>query len=246
MSRADATRMKPLIACCPADARRLPAAASPPAESGEPMLAAVEAPLLPSGAPPNILVGVAFVVAWVLCGLLIAVLMRRRGHELGTIVAIGLVFGPLLLAILRRSDDGVPARVISPGSRRAGEVDVVVTVDGSRPETVTTALGVLDLLGDSVRRVTLAAAVEYEAIDDETWDDAKRAASMDLELAAAALGDRHAPELLLLGGPAGRAQLRYAAERHYGVVVVPQGSVRIPRRRGDRVPLIVVAGEPGD
>lgn len=165
----------------------------------------------------------AFLVAWVATGLVTAYVLRRRGHDMRPTAALGLVLGPLFIplarGIVREREALAPARVLSGGRRSRGSVDVVVGLLGPG-ERVGDVRPVLDLLGDCLGRVTVAAAVDYESAASDDWCGAKLRAVVELEVAAALLADRWEAATVLVPGRPDRASVRYASDTGHDLVVL--------------------------
>lgn len=185
-------------------------------------------------------------VAWVVVGGITAVAMVRRGHDAATWAGIGFLFGPLAVAAAvaasRASTAGGDVRVLATGRPGPGGVDVLVGLDGS-PEAGAALAAAVDLHGDRIGRLTLAAVVPHDAEPGPevalTLDDAARTVA-GLE-----------PGRVILRGEPAAALARHAAEEGYALVVVgargrgrsssPLGSVAARLAGGAAVPVLVGA-----
>jgi nucleotide-binding universal stress UspA family protein len=106
-------------------------------------------------------------VTWVAIGLALAVYMGRRGHTAFGWGVIGVVLGPLavLLAVqaVIEEPDHASLKTVDGGIPGVGSLDVLVGIDGS-PEAAAAAVTALDLFASSMRRMTLAAVVDYDRV----------------------------------------------------------------------------------
>jgi nucleotide-binding universal stress UspA family protein len=174
------------------------------------------------------LVVVLVVTAWVAAGACLAVVMRRRGHELFPWLLPGVVFGPLLVPYawdqLRRDRDAHP-HVFSAGAKGTGAVDVLVGLDGS-PESRAAMRAAVALLGPRIGRFALATVLDFETampdvelLEDAGWVDARRRFAAELAGTAATI-EGVAPATVLLGGPPARSLAEYAEEHGYELLVI--------------------------
>jgi nucleotide-binding universal stress UspA family protein len=115
-------------------------------------------------------------VTWLAIGVVLSVLLGRRGHSAFAWFVIGLMLGPLAIPIAvvawRRGED-LDVEIVRPASSPAGEdgggdrVDVLVGFDGSA-ESRAALHAAIDLFGARLGRLTLATAIPYDGgIDDE-------------------------------------------------------------------------------
>ncbi|MDX1621598.1 MAG: universal stress protein [Nitriliruptorales bacterium] len=174
---------------------------------------------------------VVFASAWVLVGLVTAVVMRRRGHDLGVWAVLGTVFGPFSIPLAAeqvRRAIGVPARRIEPGRPGGGSVDVVVGIDGSSTACAAAA-AVVERFGGALGRLTLAAVMDADSAvasgapdTAELWGEDLRAEGTCRERLEQA-ADRVAgiePEMVLLGGDPATVLVRFAQDNGYDFLVV--------------------------
>jgi nucleotide-binding universal stress UspA family protein len=197
---------------------------------------------------------VAVLTTWALVGLVAAVAMRRRGHNLAPWAALGAVFGPLVipLAVMAaRNEPYARPRPISPAVAGGGPVDVLIGTDGS-PDATRALSAAAGLFGGNAGRVTVAAVVDYDAaLGDESEDDTVARTRALLESEAARWPGGTAGTVLLAGNPA-QALVDHAQQERYHVVVVGTrgrgrskavlGSVAATLAKGAPVP-VLMAGE---
>jgi len=198
---------------------------------------------------------------WLAFGLALAVLMRRRGHEMLPWLIPGLVLGPLLVPYARhqlRREARARARPVGGGTAAGGTVDVLVGTDGS-PESRAATHAVLQLLGPRVGRLTLARVISFEAampdsdlLLDPDWEDVRERHAAELAELAAALRTFDGLAAVLLPGEPARALSQYAERLGYELLVVgPRGkglahallgSVAAELARHAKIP-VLIAGQ---
>ena len=159
---------------------------------------------------------------WAICGVIIATLLARHGHNFWLFVLMGLGYGPFLVLVWLRGVRGQPVRsvIIKPGGGQAnaGWIDVLVGLDGSEA-SVTSAHEVLKTLGAGLGRVQLASVLDHEISNqpDAFTADERRIAY--LEQAAIELDVPHA-EIVLLAGRPDKALLEHADRNNFDVLVI--------------------------
>jgi hypothetical protein len=99
----------------------------------------------------EMLIDVRAVVGWnrrIGIGVMVAAVAARRGHDAGPLVALGLLFGPLLAVTAVAPDDSarVGSEMLAPGHDRGGKVAVLVVVL-DEPMRTAEALPFLQSLG---------------------------------------------------------------------------------------------------
>lgn len=127
---------------------------------------------------------------WVLTGIVVAFLMRRRGHEFAVWLALGVILGPLMipLAIER-------ARYHSMAERESRAIptpphkgfDVVAGVDGSE-ESAQAIKSALKLFGDQVTSLTVATVLDYDSESAAAGPEPKENAQRMLDEIVADIG----------------------------------------------------------
>lgn len=197
------------------------------------------------------LLGIA--AAWAAIGLMLAVVMGRRGHNSFGWLVTGTLLGPLGLVLAIdswRHDEQwqpapVPAEAPTPG---AGPVDVLIGYDGS-PESAAAADAVVALFGDRIGRLTAATVVSYGDLREE----GRQAREALRALAARAPGRTF--QLEVLAGHPATALATHAGEGGYDVVAIGTrgkgiskaflGSAATELARSSKVPVLLVGGGPG-
>jgi nucleotide-binding universal stress UspA family protein len=192
---------------------------------------------------------VAVVVTWFVIGLVLAVVMGRRGHAPFSWFVLGTLLGPLALVLAldaarreRRAAGPAPA----PEPARAGGLAVLAGVDGSA-ESLAALDAACRILGPRIARLTLAGVVTYDAAESglAVEREAVGRALDEAAARAAALG----PRTVVLVGRPDEALARYAAEGGYDLVVVGRrgrgrsravlGSVASRLAAGTPVPVLI-------
>jgi nucleotide-binding universal stress UspA family protein len=156
-------------------------------------------------------------VAWVMTGVVLAVLMRRRGHHFLVWLVLGSVLGPfaVFLALERLRDRPLPN-----ATELAGDCDLLVGVDGSA-ESVAALRDALGLLGDRLTSVTIATVLNHDERDTPAGDDARRSAQRMLD-DVVTLIEGHEARSEILYGRADEALIAYA--RAAGAEVIAVGA----------------------
>lgn len=154
-------------------------------------------------------------VAWVMTGVVLAVLMRRRGHHFSVWLVLGSVLGPfaVFLALERLRDRPVPDAAELPG-----ECDLLVGVDGSA-ESVAALGDALALLGDRVTSVTVATVLNHDERDTPAGENAHRSARQMLDVVVAGI-EGHDARAEILYGRADEALIAYAQAAGAEVIAV--------------------------
>ncbi|MEA2686857.1 MAG: hypothetical protein QOE93_2052 [Actinomycetota bacterium] len=186
-------------------------------------------------------------VIWLATGVVLSVVMGRRGHNGFGWLVTGTLLGPfgIVLAVDagRHGEHLAPLAVPGPGpsTAGAGPVHVLFGSDGS-PESATALDAAVALLGDRLGRLTVATVVPY---GDVTAPE--RRAKEGLRR----LTDRApAADLEVLHGHPSTALRQFAAEGGYGLIVVGSrgngltnaflGSAAEELARHSEIPVLVV------
>lgn len=104
---------------------------------------------------------------WLTIGVVLSVLMGRRGHSGFSWLVLGTLLGPL--AVILAFDAWLHGEAIEPevirregaGMPRQGPVDVLVGYDGS-PESMAALNAVPAILGERLGRLTVATVARYD------------------------------------------------------------------------------------
>ncbi|HZJ28160.1 MAG TPA: universal stress protein [Acidimicrobiia bacterium] len=194
-------------------------------------------------------------VAWVTIGVIAAVFMGRRGHAPFSWGALGAVLGPLVIPLALgdvKREREAHAVTLSKGESGSGPVDVLVGIDGSQA-ALAALTAALDLLGDRVGSITLAAVLDYDtAQSDRPWserDHAEAALADAAELATQRTG--RAPTTTVLAGVPAHALADHAVEagaellaigsRGHGATKAVLGSVATHLAASAPIPVLVFA-----
>jgi nucleotide-binding universal stress UspA family protein len=163
------------------------------------------------------------VVAWLVIGIVLAVVMGRRGYDAWSWGVVGAILGPLAIpvALSWRPEARSTERVLRAGDARAAGVSVVVGVDGS-PESLAATREVVDLLGERLGALTLATVVDFDAAVPST----SAAGSVRVEVAqelldtAAAEIPAQRPTGVVLAGRPADALLTYVAHHNVDLIAI--------------------------
>jgi nucleotide-binding universal stress UspA family protein len=196
--------------------------------------------------------GVLFVVvagSWLAIGLMLSLLMGRRGHDAWSWLVLGTLLGPFAIALAidaARHRDARIGRRVATGTAMGGPVDVLVGIDGS-PESDAAAVGVLALFGPRLGRVTLAAVVPYD-----TGREVERAAERNLAHVERHFEEGEAEAEVLHGRPS-ESLGRFAREAGYDLLAIGTrgtgrtktllGSTAVDLARASKVPVLMFGGE---
>lgn len=194
----------------------------------------------------SFLAGVA--VVWLTIGVVLAVVMGRRGYNSFGWLVLGVVLGPLSLVLAfdasRHSEHLRPVsltqpQTVSPGP---GLVDVLVGYDGS-VESVAAFNAVAQLFGDRLGRLTVATVSSYGDVRSE-----ERRAKERLQALAGRPG--HAFDLEVLHGHPSVALSRRAMEGGFDIIAVGTrgagiskaivGSAATELARQSKIPVLLV------
>jgi nucleotide-binding universal stress UspA family protein len=196
---------------------------------------------------------IAIAVGWLAIGLLLSIVMGRRGHDSFAWLVTGTLLGPLAVVLAiqarRRTEMLQPASLRRPPAiPSSGPVDVLVGFDGS-PESRAAVEMVPKLLGDKLGRLTVATVVPYGEIREQ-----ERLATKALRtLEGRAVGVEC--DLELLHGQPAAALSQYAVEGGYTLIAVGTrgagitkailGSAATQLAGNSKVPVLLFAAEGG-
>ena len=173
--------------------------------------------------------------AWIVTGIVLGLVMGRRGHNAFGWLVIGSILGPLavIIALVLAHDEPQGAsRTLVPAVRGQGPVDVLVGLDGS-PEAANALHAALAILGPRVGRLSLAGVVDYDLAATDPPAEGERQLRAELarqeayvlslaprfELASAASHAAH-PEVVILTGRPSTALTTKATEEGFDLIVV--------------------------
>lgn len=184
--------------------------------------------------------------AWMLEALALGYVMGRRGYEAYSWTFLGIVLGPIAVAVALGSVFRPPSReprLLHGGRRRTGSTDVLVGIDGS-PESSAAVDRAASLFAGSAGRITLARVVPVDATRDS-----ERLAEIQLAAACAAHPELDPSTVVLRGEPV-TALRDYVNRLGYDVLVVGTrgggktramlGSVAMALARGVGIPVLLV------
>lgn len=160
------------------------------------------------------------VLAWVASGVVVAIVLSRRGHHLRSVLGLAVVLGPLFLPLalefVRRREPAARPIALDPRPRPGTGQHAIVAVLGE-PESVVDALPVLASFG-SVTALTLAAPIDYESADRAHPDEVRREAERRLTAAATFLTDVTPSRVLVPGTP--ETALARLVEPEHDLIVI--------------------------
>jgi nucleotide-binding universal stress UspA family protein len=188
-------------------------------------------------------------VVWLTIGVVLSIVMGRRGHISVGWGALGAMLGPLAvvaaLATARHEKEERPS-VVKPAVPLGGPVDVLVGIDGS-PECRMALQKVIALFGPRLGRLCLATVVPFEDVPAH-----HRRAVAELHRYARLSGIAGAGEELLVGPPAealsefactGGYQLLAVGGRGKGLSKAVIGSTASALAASCQVPTLIVSAE---
>lgn len=173
----------------------------------------------------------AFFAGWIGVGVVLALLLARRGHDRRLMLALGIGLGPLMGIIavdaLRRRERSTPRLVLAPGTAQGGDLDVLVLVEGG-PDAVAALAPTLQAIAPELGTVTLARVVDHEWLED----DEPNAVVEEAKEALATAGDLLPvdPALIVLPGTAEEATRTFRDRPGPSLVLVAVDGTG-PRRR---------------
>jgi nucleotide-binding universal stress UspA family protein len=144
------------------------------------------------------------VLIWVAVGLVLAFVMRRRGHDFAVWLVLGAVLGPLAvpLAIERVRFHRASERLWrSTGSPPHLGFDLLAAVDGSE-EAVMALETALGLFGDRISSLTLVTVRDYDSQASYTGQEVQTEARQLLDEVAQQLSYEPVDKQVLFGHPA--------------------------------------------
>jgi len=195
---------------------------------------------------------IAIAAGWVAIGLVLSIVMGRRGHDSFGWLVTGTLLGPLAVVLAidarRRAEQLDPANLRKgpPAIASSGPIDVLVGFDGS-PESRAAIDTVPTLLDDRLGRLTVATVVPYGEVREREHLATKALRSLE----GRAVGVEC--DLELLHGQPAAALSEYAAEGGYSLIAVGTrgagitkailGSAATQLAEHSKVPVLLVTAE---
>jgi len=159
-------------------------------------------------------------VTWLVTGAVVALTMRRRGHDFWVWLVLGTVLGPLSVPLALERARFHPATFEEVGDLQplSGRFDVLAGIDGSA-ESAAAVRSALALFGECVTSLTLATVLDYDTAGTYTGAEHQADAEGWLSRAATEIGFEPV-ETTVLFGRADKALAEFARERGFELVVV--------------------------
>ena len=142
-------------------------------------------------------------LAWAAIGVVVAFLMRRRGHDLFVWLVLGVALGPLVvpLAIERaRYHSAVEHQSRGAPTPPHAGFDLLAGVDGS-PDSVNAIDTAVSMFGGRVSSVTIATVLDYDAQDSVTGQEVQEEARKMLDEVSAKIIYDPVDKMVLFGRP---------------------------------------------
>ena len=188
-------------------------------------------------------------VVWLAIGLVLSLVMGRRGHAPFGWFLVGTALGPLAVVLALtslRPEEPRPTQVSAAASEGSGPVDALVGYDGS-PEATAALDTVVALLGSRLGRLTVATVIPHKApageeksavaaLEEVCASASRSAAGLEVlrGLPAEALGDRAVE---------GGYRLLAVGTRGTGLATAVFGSTASGLARTSKVPVLMVGAE---
>ncbi len=164
----------------------------------------------------QVLIGLA--IAWLLTGVLLGYVMRRRGHDLLLWFALGAALGPLAIPLAFNNTRSEPAtRAGAWSSHTTGGFDVLVALDGSA-ESKAALQEAKRLTSDEPTSFTFVTVLDYESSSPLAEEDVASAQAM-LKQAASSVSGYPTHTEILFGDPS-TALLEYASQSGKELIVM--------------------------
>ena len=189
--------------------------------------------------------------AWVVIGLVLSIVMGRRGHDSAGWLVLGALLGPLAVVMAvdaERNEERLRPARLAGGPRApagSGPVDLLVGYDGS-PESAAAVDAAVGLLGPRIGRLTVATVVPYDDVREE-----ERRADQELRRLASRMVGRGVEMEVLHGRPStalrdfardGGYELLVIGTRGAGISKAILGSAASELARDSDVPVLLVGG----
>lgn len=158
-------------------------------------------------------------IIWLVTGLVIAFVMRRRGHDFWVWLTLGAVLGLFAVPLAVERARCHPIEYQAPGPKVAdGPFDILVGLDGS-PQSVAALRRALALFGRCVSSVTLANVLDLDSGGEYTGSEARDRSNELLTAVAATLEFEPVTTRILFGRP-DQVLVEHAAENGMELIVV--------------------------
>ncbi|HSJ27188.1 MAG TPA: universal stress protein [Acidimicrobiia bacterium] len=157
-------------------------------------------------------------VAWAVTGIVLSVVMRRRGHDLLSWLVLGVILGPRAVPLALERLREHPLRRVHVPEAESGHCDVLFATDGSE-ESFQALDDALGLLGPHATSLTVATVLDHDSREGAAGEDARRRAQALLDEVAARTG-RDEVRTRILYGRADEALTQYAENAGIEVIVV--------------------------
>ncbi len=182
-------------------------------------------------------------VAWLLIGFVVAVLMRRAGHDFWLWLVLGTLLGPLVvpLAVERARYHTEVSSGVGPGYARGG-LDVLAGIDGS-PESLVAVNNALSTLGPRVSSLTLVEVLDFDARDSVSGSAIRDQATARLAAVARSLDFEPIRTAVLYGRP-DRVLSEYASANGIELIVVGARGKGASKAMFGSVTARLVGGQP--
>lgn len=184
---------------------------------------------------PGVVVALIFLLVWTSFGVLLALVMGRRGHSPASWGILGLMLGPFAVPIAlsggRRHDRPV-VKTLAAGEPVRQGISVLAGIDGSE-EAVLALRRAVALLGPRIGRLAFVTVVPYDAEDDRVVLESDETQARRWMTAAGEVApDLAAEEYVVTGRPA-KVLAELAESDAFDVIVVgARGSGMSPRLFG--------------
>ena len=185
-------------------------------------MATLDASEVGSGLASSLLAMPAFFLGWIAIGIGVAHGLARRGHDRKMMVALGIGLGPLMIvvaldAVSRREREARPL-LLAPGFDHGGRLDVLALIQG-HPKHIRSLLPTLDAAKPVLGTLTLARAVPYEWVEDQS-DTEVIAQVMSELLGARELIPIRSPALVVFPGTPEAVARRFSARSRPTLVLI--------------------------
>ena len=171
---------------------------------------------------PSEAIGFTLLFAWMSFGVVLAVVMGRRGHAPAAWGLLGMLLGPLAVPValdVARRHRRPTVQTLARGEPSREGIAVLAGIDGS--EEARLALGrAVALLGPRIGRLAVVTVLPYDAEDDPVVLESDQAqARLWMALARDAAPDVAAEEYVVTGRPS-KVLADLAESDHFDVIVV--------------------------